>query len=496
MRNEFYDKKVVVMGLGLHGGGLSVAKWFFSQGSHVVVTDLKTNKDLETSVKALTQFCARYRLSHSTQRLHSIEYALGGHRDQDFIDADLIVQNPDVRSISPYLELARENAIPIENEASLFFLMTKGTPKIGITGTKGKSITASLLYHIARAHDLKTTIAGNIRTIALFDIIDDIIRREEKEDFHPVILELSSWQLELLENKRLSPNIAIVTNVLEDHLNRYEGMEDYGRAKQHVYKHQTENNYVILNFDNDITRDWGNKGTPGGLIWFSRERKNMGDGVFVRDAGTGEKEVAFRKGEDIETVCFVSDLALPGVHNIYNSLGAIAAAKILGISNESIRDSLRTFHGVSDRLEKITFIKGRSIYNDTTATTPDATLAALRTLSPRNAKNIVLIAGGADKKLDYHGLAPVINKVVHSIVLLSGTATPKLGSELNAIRYKGKVEMANSMNEAVGKAWRHTREGDIMLLSPGAASFGMFLHEFDRGDKFREAITHLQDEIQ
>ncbi|MEK7102813.1 MAG: UDP-N-acetylmuramoyl-L-alanine--D-glutamate ligase, partial [Patescibacteria group bacterium] len=314
-------------------------------------------------------------------------------------------------------------------------------------------------------------------------------------DLHPVILELSSWQLEQLEQRRLSPHIAMVTNMMEDHLNRYEGMAEYMAAKQHIYQYQKEDDYVILNFDNDITREFGKKGTPGQLLWFSRERKDIGDGVFVRDIGKGEKEIVFRKGTETETVCHASDIALPGAHNVYNSLAAITAAKLLDIPNEIIQQGLRSFPGVADRLEKIAAIQGREIYNDTTATTPDAVLAALHTLSPRNAKNIVLIAGGADKKLDYRALAPAIQKVVHSIVLLSGTATPKLGSELHAIGYKGKVEMANSMNEAVERAWRHTREGDIMLLSPGAASFGMFLHEFDRGAQFREAIARLQANI-
>lgn len=483
------------MGLGVHGGGLSIAKWLFTQGARVIVTDMKTHKELEVSVRALTQFCARYRLSHANQRLHSVEYALGGHREEDFTTADLVIQNPDVRHTSPFIVMAKEHGVPIENEASLFFLLTKNTPKVGITGTRGKSTTTSLIYHIAHAHDSKTVIAGNIRTIALFDVIDDVIRREKKGEMHPVILELSSWQVELLANRRLSPHIAIVTNMMEDHLNKYGSMEEYIRAKQHIYQYQTNDDYVIFNFDNDITRDFGKSGTPGQLFWFSRERKDIGDGVFVRDSGKGDKDIIFRRGGETEVVCHVSDIAIPGVHNIYNSLCAITAAKLLGIPNETIQTALRTFHGIADRLEKIATIKGRSIYNDTTATTPDATLAALQTLSPRNAKNIVLIAGGADKQLDYRALAPAIAKVVHTIVLLAGTATPKLGSELSAIGYKGKVEMANSMNEAVVKAWRHTREDDIMLLSPGAASFGMFLHEFDRGDQFKEAIARLQHEI-
>jgi UDP-N-acetylmuramoylalanine--D-glutamate ligase len=440
---DFKGKKVLIMGLGLYpqGSGISAAKFFARLGANVIVTDLKTRKDLASQIKLLKGF--------------KIKYVLGKHSKSDFKEADLIMKNPAVRMESEYLKIARENKIPIETDISLFFALSPAKI-IGITGTRGKSTTSSLIYEILSASGEDVHLGGNIQVSPL-----NFLDKLNKDSL--VVLELSSWMLESLESSKVSPQIAVITNVMRDHLNTYAGMKEYGRAKSLIFKFQKSKDLAILNFDNEITRKMG-ENLKAKKIWFSVKKKSA-------------------------SLDLAKNTILPGEHNLYNALAAVIVAKQLKISDSIIKKALKDFKGIPNRLELIRELAGVKYYNDTTATTPDATLAALKSFKD---KNIVLIAGGTDKNLEFKELAKVLQSLVKVLILLPGTATDKLRKDLVEMGENIEPLVAKSMKEAVLKARELSQSGDIILLSPGAASFGLFVNEFDRGEKFVKEVKNLK----
>ena len=235
----FAGRRILVMGLGLHGGGLSVARWLIARGAHVRLTDLKTAAALMPSVRQLPK----------SRRL---SLALGHHRAADFHWAEVVVQNPAVPRESPWLSVARLSGARIENEATLFFHLVGRQRIIGVTGTRGKSTTASLTAALVRRRFPDTVLAGNISTTPMFAVLDRV-----RNSRGPVVLELSSWQLENLGAQRMSPRIAVVTNVLPDHRNRYRRHASYVTAKWQIMAHQQPGDIAVLNADDPTTRAFG-----------------------------------------------------------------------------------------------------------------------------------------------------------------------------------------------------------------------------------------------
>ena len=260
MVKAFKNKKVLLMGLGLHGGALAVATWLLKQGANLTITDIKTEEQLKSSLQKLKKY-------------KNIQLSLGGHRLGDFIEQDLIIQNPGVPKDSVYLSIARQLKIPIVNEAVMFFGLYAGK-KVAVTGTRGKSTTATLIHQLLKTEIKNNVLAGNIATTPMFAVLDKI-----KKDAWPV-LELSSWQLENLDEYQQAPEIAVVTNVLVDHLNRYKNFNEYARAKFAITRWQTKNDSVVLNYDNKITKAMDKK-TRAKVYWFSLNKKVK---PFVFDA--------------------------------------------------------------------------------------------------------------------------------------------------------------------------------------------------------------------
>lgn len=435
MEQNFKNKKVLIMGLGLHGGGAGVAKFFCRQGAEVSVTDLKSKKQLEKSIRELKNF--------------KINFILGKHREEDFMNSDLIIKNPDVSSISPYLEVARKNGVAVETDVSLFFKLSKAFI-IGVTGTKGKSTTASLIYHLLKPKFKKLFLAGNIGTSTL-EILPEIKPGDK------VVLELSSFNLEDLKQ---SPNIAVITNILEDHLNRYKNMQDYIEAKKPIFLYQTSNDFLLLNEDDDIMREFANE--AGAKIYFFSSRLVDAEGF-----------------------------KLMGRHNLSNLAAAVKVAEVMGIPAESIKKSVKTFMGVPSRQEFVAEINGVKYYNDTTATMPDAAEAAINAFSESFPDaRLIFISGGQDKGLDYSSLAKKIKSKVGELIMLPGTASDKMEKKLSG--YK-KLHKVSSMEEAVKKSDEVSSLGDIVVLSPGAASFNLFENEFDRGRQFAKYVELLNE---
>ena len=406
----FKNKRVTVMGLGLLGGGIGVAKFFAKQEAKVLVTDLRTKKELKSSLDKLKDL--------------DIEFVLGKHRQRDFINADLVIRNPGVPRESKYLKIAKDNNIPVKTDIDIFFDLCPGAI-IGITGTKGKSTVATLVYLFLKKKYPKTFLAGNIGVSPL-KLLNKIDKKSK------VVLELSSFELEGLKK---SPHVAVITNLFPDHLNRYKNFKDYVNAKKSIFKYQNKNDILVLNSDSETKK-------------LCSEAKSK---VYLFKA--------------------------------FNASAAVLVAELFKVSKNDIKKVLSNFKGVAHRQEFVAEKKGVKYINDTTATNPNAVIFAIETFRKRFPKSkIVLIAGGEDKKLSYKGLAKSIKHNVDYVVLLPGTGSNKLKKNLN------KFYPVKSMKQAVKKASYLAQKGDIVLLSPGAASFNLFENEFDRGNQFVKAV--------
>jgi len=414
----FKNKKVVIMGLGLLEGGVGAAKFFCKQGAKVLVTDLRTKKELKSSLDKLKSL--------------DIDFVLGKHRKEDFINTDLIIRNPGVPRESKYLKIAKDNNISIKTDIDIFFDLCPGE-SIGITGTKGKSTAATLIYLFFFLKYPRTFLAGNIGVSPL-GILSKIKKKSK------VVLELSSFELEDLKK---SPHIAVITTLFPDHLNRYKNFKDYVNAKKSIFKYQGKNDVLFLNKDNKYT------------MAFAKEVKS--------------KVMFFKKGKS-----------------------AVKVAQYFKISKKDIKKVLSIFKGIPHRQELIAMKRGVKYINDTTATNPKAVIFAIETFRKRFSKSkIILIAGGEDKKLIYRSLARNIKDNVDYVVLLPGTGSNKLKKELGSFFKEPSSFRVKSMKQAVRKAFCLAQKGDIVLLSPGAASFNLFENEFDRGNQFVKAVKRL-----
>ncbi|MDQ3703857.1 MAG: UDP-N-acetylmuramoyl-L-alanine--D-glutamate ligase [Chloroflexota bacterium] len=459
----YSNKNVLVLGLGVHGGGLGVARYMGRNGANVRVTDLRTADKMQESIEAL-----------NTESF-PVEYTLGEHRDEDFRWADVVVRNQAVPLTSPWVALARQLGKPVETEINIFMRLCPG-PVLGVTGTKGKSSTATWTWEMLRHWRQDAVLAGNLRVSAL-EALERIIPET------PVVLELSSFQTEGFEEPRISPHLAAVTNLSPDHLDRYRSMEEYGAAKKHIFLYQSRErgDYVVLNSTDPIVSGWAGS-APANVAWFGIGAATRRPGVYVQD-GTF---YWYAQGRERVLVGEASDLQVPGAHHLANASCAATLSILAGAPLEAVREGLRSFKGVADRQELLRTVRGVRFYNDTTSTTPTSTIAALNAIDGP----VVLIAGGADKGLDFAELAPVVTAETVGVVLLEGTATDLMESQFREVG-ANILGRYSDFAEAVRAAQSSAPEDGAVLLSPGTASFGMFRNEFDRGEQFRAIVASL-----
>lgn len=455
-------RKVLVMGLGVHGGGLGVVRYMARNGADVRVTDLRTADKMQESIDAL-----------AAEDL-PISYTLGEHREEDFEWADVVVKNPAVPNHSPWLTLARRLGKPIEMEMSIFLRLCPG-PVIAVTGTKGKSTTATWTWEMLRHWQPDALLAGNLRVSAL-----EALPRITPQT--PVVLELSSFQLEGLDEPAISPHIGAVTNLSPDHLDRYSGMESYGEAKKLIFTHQQPGDWAVLNADHPTVSRWASD-APAGVAWFGLDSEPCLPGVFLTNGAL----TWHNSNGSIEVIATPDTIGIPGRHNLINAACAATCAILAGAPLDAVRAGLASFRGVADRLEYLTTLRGVRFINDTTSTTPASTQAALHALDGP----IVLIAGGADKGLDFAELAPVVASRAQSVVLLDGTATDLMERQFRdaGVNILGRYI---DFEAGIKAAWESAPKGGAVLLSPATASFGMFRNEFDRGERFRAIVASLQ----
>ncbi|MFW6139353.1 MAG: UDP-N-acetylmuramoyl-L-alanine--D-glutamate ligase [Spirochaetota bacterium] len=451
--SERKKKKVLIMGLGLHGGGLGAANYFLKKNQEVIITDLRTAQELKHSLDRLVN-------------TSNVELVLGRHRYRDFERADLVIKNPAVRGDSPYLKYAYSKGIRVDTDVGIFVdNVRKITPNIiGVTGTKGKSTTTALIHSIIKTTCSDALVAGNIR-VPVLDLLDMV------KPGSYVVLELSSFQLGGIAAKCYSPRLGVFINFMQDHLNYYADMEDYFRDKEIIYRYQDKNGIMVLNREDQVYCR-AKPHLKGKAISFGVDRNFTGEGTYIHG-----QQIWYRNKKKKTPVMDARSLKLPGKHNLYNVLAAAAVGCVEGIPEGKIKEAVGSFQGLEHRLEFVGMKKGVGIFNDSAATTPRAAVHAINSFQDP----INLIAGGTDKGLETSLLARTINCRVKNVFLLKGTGTSRLLKSNILKNYK----VYDNLKDAVYDAYNSSTPGDILLFSPGFASFEMFLNEFDRGEQFK-----------
>ncbi len=425
----FKGKKVTVMGLGLLGKGLGDALFLARCGAQVTITDLKTKQQLASSVAQFKKF-------------KNVRFVLGKHDMKDFENADMILKAQGVKLDSPYIAHARKNNIPIRMDDELFVeLAPKNVKIIGVTGTRGKTTVATLIYHILKKAGKRVHLAGNIRGVATLALVPKV----KAGDY--VVLELSSWQLQGFGEANISPQVSVFTNFMPDHMNYYNNsLKDYFADKAQIFKHQKAGNTLVVS-------------------------ESLSSKIPASYKGT--KVVG--RASDIPKAWKVG---IVGEHNRENIALGIAAVRALNIPLTKIRAGVESFKAVEGRLQYVKSLRGIQIYNDNNSTTPEATLAALKAFP---AGKVVLIVGGADKNLNMQVLMKFAEHHTKAMVFLPGTGTDKIGAT-----------SVPSLKAALHAALEMATRGDIVLFSPAFASFGMFTNEYDRNDQFLSLVKKLK----
>ncbi len=403
-------------------------------------------------------------------RKWDIPFEEGGHTEDLILNADEVIKSPGIPSTVPMIQKLEAKGTPILSEIE-FAGRYDNAKKICITGSNGKTTTTSLIYYLLQNAGLNVGLGGNIGKSYAYQVAT--------EHFDYYVLEISSFQLD--NCYEFHPDIAIITNITPDHLDRYGyQLENYVKAKFRITRNLSPEDCFIFDSDDEITIDHLNKIILSAKRLPFTQKTEVEQGAFVKD----DKIVV--KYEDEECDIFLKELALGGKHNIYNSMAAALAAKASGIDNKTIRESLATFQPVEHRLEPVLSIKDVLYINDSKATNVDAAWYALECQS----KPVVWIVGGKDKGNDYEVLKPLVKDKVKAIVCL-GVDNTKIKAAFGDIVGEGKLVETRSAADAVKEASKFAEAGDVVLLSPCCASFDLFTSYEDRGRKFKEAVRML-----
>jgi len=454
--NYLKFKKVAIIGLGV--SNLPLLDYMYEKNAKVTVFDEKEEKDIEKNIL-------------EKLKNYKFDYFFGKNCFENLKDFDIIFRSPSFLPTRKELVEEEKRGAIITSEIEMLMKLTPATI-IGVTGSDGKTTTTSLIYSILKNAGYNTYLGGNIG-IPLFTKLNEM----KPNDI--VVLELSSFQLMGMD---VSPHIGVITNITPNHLNIHKDYEEYINAKKNIFKYQNKDDYIILNYDNDITRNCA-KEAKSKVIFFSGKEK-LENGFIV------DNKIIKKCEDGIRThILDCKDVLLRGEHNFENIATAIAATSSLVDIDKSI-DTIKEFKAVEHRLEYVRTIDDVKWYNDSVSSSPTRTIAGLKSFD----EDIVLIAGGYDKNLDYTPIAKPILKKVKTLILLGQTS----GKIFDAVKEEEEKEnknidifMVNTLEEAVNLARKQAKVGEIVLFSPASASFDMFKNFADRGNKFKDLVNKL-----
>ncbi len=456
---DYRGKQVLVFGLGSFGGGVGAVKFLADRGAEISIVDRRPATDLTEAIAELRETRIQSWYSDSDQNI-------------DLSHIDLLVVNPAIRRDHPLVLQALKTGIPLTSEMNLFW-QHNGSQILAVTGSNGKSTTTALWHAIlnARQTQREVWLGGNIGGSLLPNV--DRIATDDA-----VVLELSSFQLTDLDRLQVSPDVAVITNFSPNHLDWHADLEHYRWAKQTMLRWQTRVNIAVLNADDPDVRVWPVRGRR--LLFGLTDHGEAG--TFLR----GEQAVWRWNG--VETTFPLREwLKIPGRHNLANALAATAAALSCGVSLAQIKTGLENYQPLPHRLQFVGDVQGRKFYNDSLATTPESAIVGLQSFS----EPVILLAGGYDKQVDLAEMAAAIASHVKAVALMGQTG-PVL-EELLKDSASGLVisKPQSDFRTAFDWAWHQSSPGDVILLSPGCASYDWFRNFADRGRQFTGLVLEL-----
>lgn len=449
---EVSGKKVLVFGSGI--SGIGAAKLLEKHGAGVVLYDGNDKLKKEEIAAKLPEGS-------------EAEIVIGTFPKELLESIDLTVLSPGVPTDLPVISKMKERGIPVTGEVELAYEFGKGDV-LAITGTNGKTTTTTLLGEIMSAYQDEVFVVGNIGnpyTVAAGKMTDKSV----------AVAEMSSFQLETVTAFR--PKVSAILNFTPDHLNRHHTMENYVNAKKNIAKNQTAEDFCILNYEDALTREFGEK-VSAKVLYFSSRRK-IERGVYLDNGNI----ICTYPSETL--ICNVDELKLLGVHNYENYMAAIAMAAVYGVPADTIRKAVKAFKGVEHRIEYVTEVRGVAYYNDSKGTNPDAAIKGIQAMN----RPTVLIGGGYDKGSDYTQWINSFDGKVRKLILL-GQTKEKIAEDAEKCGFNDYV-LVDTFEEAVLLAAETARSGDAVLLSPACASWGMFPNYEVRGEKFKEIVNSL-----
>ncbi|MCL5970787.1 MAG: UDP-N-acetylmuramoyl-L-alanine--D-glutamate ligase [Patescibacteria group bacterium] len=470
MKNsKFYGKKIAVLGLSIEG--LSSAKYLLAKGADLTICDQKVEKEFD---KDLINYL----------RSNKVNLLLGRRYLRNLTDFDLVVRTPGFPLWKAEIAKAQLLGVEITSQTKIFFDLCPGKI-IGVTGTKGKGTTSTLIYKLIKTERGKVFLGGNIGTPPL-SFLDKVTKTSW------VVLELSSFQLADLDK---SPHIAVILNITSDHLfsaskdspNYHLSHSEYVEAKKNIVSHQEPTDFIVINKDYSSSINFA-KYTKAAAWFFSKEEK-VAFGSYVKN-----QKIYLNDGLKPHFICNIPDIKLRGVHNLENITAAITAAYLAGAPISAMATVIKTFKGLEHRLELVREYRGIKFYNDSFSTTPETTIAAIRSFS----EPVILICGGSEKGSDYSKLGrELLADNIKSIILIGDTAFKIKKSVYEAAKTTKKrvpeiIDGPRTMAEIVEKAYTEALSGEVILLSPACASFDMFKNYKERGLLFKEAVRLLR----
>jgi len=448
---DLKSRKVAVLGFGVEN--LALVKFLVREGADVTVCDQNKENELLKEIKSL-----------------SIKMVLGEDYLEGLDSFEIVYRTPGLAYLNPKIQTAKNSGVIISSQTKLFFELCPAKI-IGVTGTKGKGTTSTLIYQILKKSYKKGKVylAGNIGS-APIEFIDDLTN----EDI--VVLEMSSFQLQDLEK---SPHLSVVLNIACDHMDVHLNREEYVEAKTNIVRYQTKEDFAVINADYLTSFEFAAI-TPAQVYWFSR-RKSVDQGVWVRNG----EEFVLRTNNADQPICRTKEVILRGEHNWENISAAIAVAYLIGANIEDIGETVRNFPGLEHRLEYVNEFNNVKYYNDSFATTPETTMAAVNSFN----EPIVLITGGSDKGADYLELGKVIAQSTVRVLISIGVTGPRIKKAALDAGFKGElIDNCQNIDEVMLMARQHAKSGDVVVLSPASASFDWFKNYKDRGNQFKERL--------
>lgn len=450
---EVKGKKVLVFGLGI--SGIGAGQILERHGAEVIMYD---------GNQKLTEEKIKKQLGEDS----SAKIVIGDFPEEVLEKLDMTVLSPGVPTDLPVIEKMREQGITVIGEVELAYQFGKGDV-LAITGTNGKTTTTTLLGEIMKNYQEDVFVVGNIGTPYTTAV-------EKMTDNTITVAEMSSFQLESIVDFR--PRVSAILNFTPDHLNRHHTMEAYIEAKENIAKNQTEKDTCVLNYEDDVTKVFG-ENVKSKVLYFSSQRI-LEEGIYLENG-----QIVLAMNGEKTPVCHVDELNILGTHNHENAMAAAGMAAAYGVPVDVIRRTLKEFQGVEHRIEYVAEKNGVVYYNDSKGTNPDAAIKGIQAMN----RPTVLIGGGYDKDSAYDEWIDSFDGKVKKLVLL-GATRDKIAETARAHGFED-IEMADTFEEAFAKCVENAKPGDAVLLSPACASWGMFKNYEERGDKFKELVNNL-----